>query len=504
MAGKVWDCNSATSKMSVEEMLELIRHAPPGPWPKRSKFVNGKPVDEPEFTWHCWENTQEAMRRLRQEFVDNQLGREAAEAPKYEGRGIVIAGGAQHIPHRGLPHGYLPCIWVTVNKIRQLGCNLPIQLWYLGDLEMDPVIERLLEPFGVECVDAREMEKTRPCRILCGWEVKMYAMLHCPFEEVLFLDADCAPVLYSPDELFEHPEYISKGAVFWPDFGHWELKEGIWKVFGLEPRHEPALETGQAMVNKAKCWKEMRLALWYAEYSDFTFGHVYGDKECPHLAWRCLGTEYAIPSVAPGWVGNAVIVQHDLNGRRAMLHRVGDKWKLKGGNTFFKELEDEQVHHDLAKSLRSVWSGRLWENPKPNEREQAVVARIMALRWTYARLPKEGFAGDSREMTFDHGWRVGEGSAECEVRWSVTEVNFEQGPRPVLALCREGKPTCLLLEGEDGIWRGSWLEHEKADVELRPLAAVVDREKAMQEVEIALRRNGLEDKIAAVKEVIRA
>lgn len=496
---KVWDCNSAHDKMSVDEMLELIRHAPPGPWPLRKKWVNGKMQNEPEFTWACWENTQEAMRILRQEFVDG-IGK--LERPEYKGRGIVMCGGAQEIPHRGLSHGYLPCIWVAINKIRMLGCQLPIQLWYLGDLELDPAIERLLAPLGVECIDGREMEKKYPCRIHCGWEAKMFATMWSSFEEVLFLDADCAPVTYSPDELFDHPDYVAKGAVFWPDFGHWQLKDGVWNIFGIPPRNEPAFETGQFMVNKGKCWAEMRLALWYAEYSDFVFEHVYGDKECPHLAWRFLGTDYAIPSKGPDWVGSSCIVQHDLQGRRALLHRCGDKWKLNGGNKFIKELEDEQVHHDLAKSLRGVWNGRLWENPNPSETERAIANRVMAQKWSYARLPKEGFAGDSREISFDPGFRVGDGSAECERRWSVFEVAFEDGNRAVMSLCRENKPTCLLTEGEDGIWRGSWLEYEKADVELRPVPVTVSKEKAIEECEIALRRHGLADRISAVRDLL--
>ncbi len=51
---------------------------------------------------------------------------------------------------------------------------------------MDPYMKRLLEPLGVECVDAREIENQHPCRILCGWELKRFATLHSPLPKFSF------------------------------------------------------------------------------------------------------------------------------------------------------------------------------------------------------------------------------------------------------------------------------------------------------------------------------
>jgi hypothetical protein len=251
-------------------------------------------------------------------------------------RGIVIAGG-------GLK--YFPSVWVNVNLIRHFGCTLPIQLWYLGDTEMDPYMKRLLEPLGVECIDARQVEKEHPSRILCGWELKLYATLHSPFAQVLFLDADNG-VVCDPTYLFDCDEYQRHGAVFWPDYACWTLKPGVWRVFGMmdmaEPEvaeHERAFESGQYLIDKRRCDRELSLSLFYAEHSDFTFQHVYGDKECFHLGWRRLGSDYAMPSAGPGWNVHT-IVQFDFRGQILFQHRCQDKWRLGGvvsyvGGTYF-------------------------------------------------------------------------------------------------------------------------------------------------------------------------
>jgi Mannosyltransferase putative len=154
------DPNSATPLLSVTDMVRLIERAPPGPWPTEQKYHQGKWTDVPEKCWHCWPNVQEAHRLLAKRWMTE-------ESPfypgHYSGRGIVIAGGGPK---------YTPSAWVNVCKLRHLGCKLPIELWYLGDAEMDPYTERLFGDLGVKCINAREVERTIPARVLCGWELR--------------------------------------------------------------------------------------------------------------------------------------------------------------------------------------------------------------------------------------------------------------------------------------------------------------------------------------------
>ena len=88
----------------------------------------------------------------------------------YQGRGIIICGGG---------HKYFTCAWVCIKMLRHLGCKLPVQLWYLGEREMDSQMISLLAPLGVECIDGNEVRKisSRPNPQWLGTE----ALLHHSF-----------------------------------------------------------------------------------------------------------------------------------------------------------------------------------------------------------------------------------------------------------------------------------------------------------------------------------
>lgn len=428
------NCASATAAMSVDDMIHLIDTSPPGPWPAG---------------WASWANVNEAHRLMARRFADNLTPGRHAYADK---RGIVIAGG-------GLK--YFPCAWVCINLVRHFGCKLPIQLWYLGDGECDPYMKRLLKPFGVECVDARKVEKDIPCRILCGWELKPYATLYSPFEQVLFLDADNGPIR-DVTYLFDTPQFQEYGAIFWPDYACWTLKPDVWTIFGMEnlvarANQEVAFESGQYLIDKGRCWRELRMALWYAEHSDFVFRVVYGDKECFHLAWRFLGTDYAMPAKAPGWNVHT-IVQYDFENRIVFQHRCQDKWRF-AGNRRNNSLANEDLCFELIKQLRQRWDGVPWHNPKPTPEEQRVIEELSGRRFLYRRV-----GHDERPMRLEPKGQVGEGSAECERRW---DVNVDES-KTILTLSRLDRPTCH-LERKDDVWMGSWLEHERMPVEFIPM-----------------------------------
>jgi len=136
-----------------------------------------------------------------------------AEAPpypegRYSGRGIVTCAGGDK---------YFPSAWVQINMLRYLGCTLPVELWHLGRQELTEDMAELVKPLGVTCVDAHQVRERYPSRILNGWEVKPYSIIHSGFEEVLFLDADNVPVV-DPGFLFDTPQYREFGAVLWPDY----------------------------------------------------------------------------------------------------------------------------------------------------------------------------------------------------------------------------------------------------------------------------------------------
>lgn len=295
---------------------------------------------------------------------------------RYQGRGIVICGGGVT---------YFTCAWVCLNMLRRLDCRLPVQLWHLGREELNAAMASLLAPLGVECVDANVIRRQFPARILHGWELKPYAILHSPFREVLFLDADNVP-LVNPEFLFDTPPFRTTGAIFWPDFGHGTNSKSaaIWRSCGLREPPEPEFESGQIVVDKQRCWRALCLALWFNENSDFYYQYLHGDKETFHLAFRKLNQPYSlVPKPIHPLAGT--MCQHDFQGRRIFQHRNSDKWDLFLSNRQVEGFRQEPECRRYIARLQRIWDGGLslvakngWRH-LPNSKTTKTPVRIQAV-----------------------------------------------------------------------------------------------------------------------------
>ncbi|HWX20675.1 MAG TPA: glycosyltransferase family 9 protein [Candidatus Binatia bacterium] len=266
----------------------------------------------------------------------------------YDGRGIVMCGGGVR---------YFTCAWVCINILRRVGCKLPIEFWYLGPREVSKHMAGLLKPLGVECRDAMKVRKRFPARILHGWELKPYAILHSRFREVLLLDADNVPVV-DPEFLFETPQFMKTGAVFWPDFKrpYGQKAKAIWRSCGMRLPKEGEFETGQILVDKARAWRALCLTLWFNENSDFYYRYVHGDKETFHLAFRKLRQNYSLVP-KPIQPLKATMCQHDFLGGRIFQHRNLDKWDLLLQNQRIRGFWFEPECREYIRQLQRVWDG---------------------------------------------------------------------------------------------------------------------------------------------------
>jgi ADP-heptose:LPS heptosyltransferase len=305
---------------------------------KAVRLSRRNPYDESKLTLH---NARLAL----ESFVKN-----IPTPPfQFEGRGIVICGGGVR---------YFTNAWVCINMLRQLGCTLPIELWHLGSNEIDSTMRSLVEPLGVTCVDALEVAKKYPVRRLGGWQSKPYAILHSRFREVLFLDADNVPVV-DPEFLFNTPQFLKTGALFWPDFPSFsEEPEVAWNCCGLQRPGLTEFESGQIVVDKHRCWEPMRLSLWFNEHSDFFYQHIHGDKETFHLAFHKLRTSYGfVPTPINPLPGT--MCQHDFQGRRVFQHRNMDKWNLFLRNRPVPDFWFEEDCFNYVRELRERWDGNV-------------------------------------------------------------------------------------------------------------------------------------------------
>lgn len=267
----------------------------------------------------------------------------------YEGRGIVICGGGER---------YFVNAWVCIKMLRQLGCNLPIQFWYLGKKEMDAKMTSLLRALGVDCVDACVMRKKHPVRILTGKTLKTFAAMHSHFREILLLDADNVPVV-NPEYLFATSQFHSTGAIFWPDRVRKRKRDAvsIWRSFGLRLPNEPEFEAGQILLDKQRCWRALSLAAWMNENGDFFYRFIPGDGETYHLAFRKLRMPYRVVPKRVRELENTKC-QYDFSGKLIFQHRHLPKWDLRFNVTVKGFLFEKQCL-GYIEELKGIWDGTI-------------------------------------------------------------------------------------------------------------------------------------------------
>ncbi len=249
---------------------------------------------------------------------------------RFAGRGVVIVGGGK----------YFASAYVAARMLRHVGCTLPVQIWYLGDAERNERIEALLKPLGVECVDALSLP--RVYRNLTGFwdsqrgsvhppfQLKSFAALYSPFEEVLVLDADNYPCV-DPSFLFDEPGYRETGGAFWPDLAHTNAWTK-WDFFGVEKHgHDCGLEVGQYLYNKRLAWRQLNLARWYDDHADwcYSWGHFsdHGDKGPHRVAWAKLRTQYTMYHTEATW-WHPAFIQRGPDGSPVFIHRARSKFTL--------------------------------------------------------------------------------------------------------------------------------------------------------------------------------
>jgi hypothetical protein len=298
------------------------------------------------------------MERLSEKTARRELERAAAslpEAPSHTGgRGIVIPGGGEK---------YLPGALLAAGLLRRLGCTLPIEIWHLGAPELPPRWQAPLAAVGARSVDALAVQTRHPVRRLGGFELKAFSLAYTELSDVLLLDADNVPTR-DPTFLFESAEYRKLGAIFWPDYGpsRGSLATGplseshpIWALTGVPYRGDREFESGQVCIDKTRCHRELMLALWINQYSDFWYRYLWGDKDTFHLAWRKLGREWAMPARGPIDLMGRVMGQCDFEGRVLFQHRHGAKWSLHDNPRIAGFIHEDvcfQIIAELRETLR--------------------------------------------------------------------------------------------------------------------------------------------------------
>lgn len=370
----------------------------------------------------------------------------------YSGRGVVILAGGER---------YYTGAWVVVNMLRKWGCTLPVEIWHLGEQEMDDRMREMMLPLGVTTVDAYEVRKLHPARRLYGWECTPFSLLHSRFEEIIFLDADNVPLI-DPATLFDTMQYRETGSIFWPDYGRLQASRDIWQICDVPYRDECEFESGQIVVDKKRCWGPLQMSMHLNEHSDFYYKHIHGDKDTFHMAWHMMEQDYSMPSKGIEAL-RSTMCQHDFEGKRIFQHRNMDKWKLHGGNIKVQGFRFEEDCLAFVRDLRTKWDGRV-RHPEPKTPEGRRLKQLVLDQRTFAY---HRVNIDKRNLEFLAEGLIGEGSQRCEREWYVRDGDGEKPPELVVL----GDGVTFTATHNGFIWKGAWVAHEQMPVELTPVSA---------------------------------
>lgn len=365
--------------------------------------------------------------------------------PRSEGRGIVICAGGRRL---------LTNAYVCIRILRMLGCQLPIQVWYLGVAEYDPEWDAIIKPYGVEMIDSHAFLEKYPHGALNGWELKPYSMLLCPWREVILLDADNVCVK-NPEYLFDTVEYADTGCIFWPDYSRLSSKRLAWKIFGDIPyRDEPEVESGQIVMDKHRHGHALVFANWVMTQSGFFFTHVHGDKEVFHLCWRKLNSPYSMPQRSIHSLAGTMC-QHDFKGERVFQHRNMKKWTL-GGNEEVHDFKHQDKCFEYLEDLRKLWDPMLKFTQHLTDKDLEDSKALIGTSFRYYRV---GY--DDRVLRFGKDCQITMGAASKEAYWWVQDNQIVISGDDLSLTCK------LTQQGE--FWVGRWEDHEKMPIMLVPV-----------------------------------
>lgn len=122
------------------------------------------------------------------------------------GRGLVLTAGNDQVAY----------LLTQIPILRSLGCTLPVEVMYVGDSDLNRDSRQDLEELeGVVTRDIGAMIHTRGWNV-ASWAAKPFAILLSSFREAIFIDADSF-FFVNPEVMFEYPEYVKTGALFFRD-----------------------------------------------------------------------------------------------------------------------------------------------------------------------------------------------------------------------------------------------------------------------------------------------
>lgn len=294
----------------------------------------------------------------------------------FAGRGIVICAGGPRI---------FTNAFVLIHVLRRhLDCRLPIEVWHFGPAELSPRMAELLRELEAQPVDANAAMRLQPPSLSHPWQLKPYAIKWSQFQEVLYLDADQVPAR-DPTEVFTWRQYQETGAVFWPDIIDLRDDNPIWTICNLPPRRAVSIESGQLLLDKARHWESLDLALALNEEAQSLYQYIHGDKDTFLLGAMMSGSDYALIPGRPRSDVPWCLYQSDFEGRVIFQHRTGAKWSYKGPQQDLPQFAHREACELALSELRRKWNGRVYQMPPLRPELQDIEDRLTGRSFLLSR-----------------------------------------------------------------------------------------------------------------------
>ncbi|KAK6525398.1 hypothetical protein TWF694_005537 [Orbilia ellipsospora] len=296
------------------------------------------------------------------------------------GRGIVLSAGNRQAPF----------LLTSIPSLRRLGCELPIEIMYLGDGDLSPENRAKLEQLGG--VVTRDVKVKDEGWKLGGWAVKPFAILLSSFREVIFIDADSL-FFKNPEVLFEEDAYKRTGALFFRDRVLFpEDKRGWLQEILPEPISKSVKESrfwtgisghmqesGVVVVDK---WRHFVSMLMVTRMNGpdrdgdkskgikGIYDMVYGDKETFWLGWELVGDlDYAFHQGDVGVLGQPSNSKNSGSGSQQQHEICAPQLlhlDLEGKPLWFNGwILVNKFEEDVTKRKANVFTHYLRENPNP-------------------------------------------------------------------------------------------------------------------------------------------
>ncbi|MEO9874670.1 MAG: hypothetical protein ABJM26_13355 [Anderseniella sp.] len=352
------------------------------------------------------------------------------------GNGIVIcAGGAVMLANS----------YVLVRVLRDIHkSELPIEIWHLGPAEMPEFLARIFVRMGCVVKDALSVSQSEGLKICDGWQLKVFALRHSSFEQVILLDADQVP-LRDPVALFEWPEYRDTGAVFWPDVVDIASDNPIWNMLDLQQDQVRSWESGQMCINKKMHWRTICLVLAINERADTFYRFVYGDKDTFLLAWKMTGSSFALVPHLP-FQSERFLVQRDFEGKPVFQHHTNCKWSVTKPNENLEGLKLFAECQGFLDHLAGIWNGHIFHAPPRSLQAQRIERELAARR--YFSMERSG--AQTCELELLPGHQIGNGRSHELANWYVDELNEAF----FLVMRDRNKTIASLSRQQSGKWLG--------------------------------------------------